>query len=74
MRSTARRSTSTFVSVSGRWQLTGGKATILLWNIRPYMRLQVPAATSAIALGMSTQYKPATLKKMAELGWDVPEF
>lgn len=62
------------VSVSGTWSLSGGKATILLWNVRPFLRLQVEAATGAIALGMSTQYKPATLKKMAELGWDVPEF
>ena len=61
-------------SVSGRWSVSGVKATVLLWNVRPFMRLQAEEATSALAVGMSTKYKPATVRKMAELGWDVPEF
>jgi hypothetical protein len=62
------------VSVSGRWSLTGAKATIFLWNIRPYMRRQLDDATHAINVGFDTQFKPATLQKMRELGWDIPEF
>lgn len=62
------------VSVSGRWSLTGAKATILLWNIRPFLRLQVERAAQAMNVGFSTPFKPATLQKMQQLGWDVPEF
>lgn len=62
------------VSVSGTWSVSGAKATIVLWNIRPFMRLQVEAATSAVVQGLDAPIKPATLTKMFELGWDLPEF
>lgn len=61
-------------SVSGRWSVTGVKATVLLHNLRPYLRLQHDDAVAAIALGVSTKFKPATIAKMQALGWDVPEF
>lgn len=62
------------VSTSGRWSVSGVKATVLLWNIRPYLRLQTDAALTAISCGLNTGYKPATVRKMADLGWDIPEF
>lgn len=62
------------VSVSGRWSVTGAKATVLLWNVRPYMRLQTDVATAAIGSGLRAGYKPATLKNMRDLGWDLPDF
>ena len=61
-------------SMSGRWSVTGAKATVVLWNIRPYQHLQVKAADTALVVGLGTGYKPATVARMAELGWDVPEF
>jgi len=60
-------------SVSGRWTLTGMKATVVLWNIRPYMRLQTEALTSALTVGLTAPFKPAKLRAMAELGWDLPD-
>jgi hypothetical protein len=62
------------VSVSGRWSVSGVKATVVLWNIRPFLRLQADAAREALVVGVATGFKPATVKRMAELGWDVPEF
>jgi hypothetical protein len=62
------------VSTSGRWSVSGVKATVLLWNIRPYLRLQTAAATSAIAVGTCTGFKQSTVAKMEQLGWDVPDF
>lgn len=61
-------------SVSGRWSVTGVKATVLLWNIRPYLRFQRDAAATALAVGMTSPFKPATPGKMAVLGWQIPEF
>lgn len=61
-------------SVSGRWSVTGVKATVLLWNIRPYLRFHRDAAVSALAVGMSSPFKMATPGKMAALGWEVPQF
>lgn len=61
-------------SVSARWSVTGAKATILLWNVRPYIKLQAEAVTEVMNVGFDAQFKPATLRKMADLGWEVPEF
>ena len=61
-------------SVSGRWSVTGVKATVLLWNIRDYLMFQRDAAVDAIALGLATPFKLATPQKMADLGWQVPDF
>ena len=60
-------------SVSGRWTLTGAKATIVLYNIRPYVRLQVEAVTSALVVGLAAPFKLAKLKRMADLGWEIPD-
>lgn len=60
-------------SRSGRWSLTGVKATIVLWNIRPYLRVQADAAIEAINVGTSTRFKPGVVSRMRELGWQIPE-
>ena len=62
------------MSVSGRWSVTGAKATVVLWNIQPYVHLQSDAVRTALLVGLHTGYKPATVAKMSELGWDVPDF
>jgi hypothetical protein len=61
-------------SVSGRWSVSGAKATVLLWNIRPYLMFQQEAAAAALAIGMSSPLKQATPQKMVELGWSLPDF
>jgi hypothetical protein len=60
-------------SVSGRWTLTGMKATVVLYNIRPFMRLQTDAVTSALNVGLTAPFKPAKLDRMAALGWELPD-
>lgn len=60
-------------SVSARWSLTGVKATVVLWNVRPFLRVQTERAGEALEVGLRTRFKPATVRRMQELGWDVPE-
>lgn len=62
------------VSASGRWSVTGAKATVVLWNLRPFVRLQAEALRAALVVGLGANHKPGTVAKMAALGWDVPEF
>lgn len=61
-------------SVSGRWSVTGVRATVLLFNVRSHLRFQIDAAQEALAVGLSAPFKPATPKKMEALGWEVPLF
>lgn len=61
-------------SVSGRWSVSGVKATVLLHNLRPYLRLQHDDAIAALNVGVTAPFKPATIQKMRELGWDAPTF
>lgn len=62
------------VSLSGRWSASGVKATVVLHSVLPYLRLQRAEAAAAVDVGLRTGFKPATVRKMADLGWDVPEF
>jgi len=59
-------------SVSGRWQLTGAKATVVLAGTRPYVRFKVEAWDRAIGAGLQATRKPATVAKMKALGWPMP--
>jgi hypothetical protein len=60
------------VSKSGRWQVFGARATVVLAAVLPYLRLQNDAAREALAVGIEAPRKPATQKKMAALGWPMP--
>lgn len=60
------------VSTSGRWSVSGAKATIILHNVRPFLRMQLDAAEDALEVGLVAPFKPATPAKMVELGWKVP--
>lgn len=62
------------VSVSGRWMVSGAKATVVLAASLPYLRLQRDTALEALSVGLAAPYKPASLRKMRELGWPIPEF
>lgn len=48
------------LSESGRWSVSGAKATVVLAAVRPYLHLKAPR-------------KPATATKMSDLGWPLPE-
>lgn len=60
-------------SVSGRWQLTGAKATVLLAAIKPFIRFQKTDIEEALKVGLGAPKKPATPNKMKALGWPIPE-
>lgn len=59
-------------SRSGRWSVTGARATVILAAIRPYMRLQVDDVDQLLAVGLDAPRKPATPKRMSTLGWPDP--
>jgi hypothetical protein len=61
------------VSESGRWSVSGAKATIILRAVRPYLRLQQEEVGHALTVGLEAPFKPATPQKMAGLGWELPE-
>ena len=58
------------VSKSMRWSVTGVKATVVLDNCLPYMRIQQDEAREVLAIGLVAPRKAAALRRMAELGWD----
>lgn len=60
-------------SVTGRWSLTGAKAIVFLTAIEPYLVTKREDAAAALAVGTDAPHKPATLKKMYELGWPILE-
>lgn len=59
-------------SVSGRWSVTGAKATVVLHSVTPYLRLRTEEAAEAVRLGTAARFKPATVAKMLALGWSSP--
>lgn len=61
------------VSKSGRWSVTGARATVLLAALRPFLRLQGFAADEALAVGLRAPRKGNTAGKMAGLGWPLPD-
>ena len=60
------------ISTSGRWSVSGVKATVVLAAVHPYLRLQGEAADEAVQLGLRVGRKPATVARMLELGWPIP--
>lgn len=59
-------------SVSGRWSLTGAKATVVLWGTRGHVRFHAEAWDRALQAGLTASRKPATVAKMKALGWPLP--
>lgn len=56
-----------------RWQCTGMKATILLYNVVPFMRERKAEAEAALAIGLQAPYKSAYVEQMESIGWAVPD-
>ena len=61
------------VSVSGRWSVTGAKATVLIAAVLPYLQAQVSDAEEVLEVGLAAPRKSNTFNKMAALGWPLPE-
>lgn len=56
-------------STTARWSLTGSRAVVFLTAIEPFLRAKKGLANDVIAAGQMAPSKPATIKKMYELGW-----
>ena len=52
-----------------RWQVTGARATILLHDIEPYMRVQGRQARALVQEGSVVGVKPPVVREMKRLGW-----
>ena len=59
-------------SVSGRWSVSGSRATVVLVATRPWVRFQESAWDSAIAVGVGALRKDKVVQKMEGLGWPLP--
>lgn len=56
-----------------RWQVTGTKATIVLHNLHPYMRVQAAAAARLMVIGKTIGYSGSVVTRMRGLGWQIPQ-
>lgn len=61
------------ISTSGRWLVSGVKATVVLAACRPYLRWKGTEADAVVDLGLSSPFKAATPGKMRALGWPLPD-
>lgn len=62
------------VSQTGRWSVSGVRATVILAALLPYLQLQHQAARQLLDVGLRAPRKPATITKLADAGWPIPEF
>lgn len=60
------------VSKSGRWVVTGVKATIVLHNVLPYLRVQRVTAIDLVTAGQTIGYKGNVVEVMRNRGWEIP--
>jgi len=58
----------------GRWHLTGARATVLLHNVRPYLRLRTADAGELLEVGLAAGWKSHAIEGMLTLGWTLPPF
>lgn len=62
------------VRQSSFWQVNGGRATIVLFNVRPLIRAKVTEVRDALLAGMD-HFDPkrnGTGAQMVKLGWELP--
>jgi hypothetical protein len=57
------------VSDTGRWELVGARAAVVLRNVRPYVMRLGAEVDGVLAVTAGAPSKPATARKMVELGW-----
>lgn len=59
---------------SAKWRVDSSRATIVLYNVQPYIISQVTEVRKALEIGLQS-YPAArgnTAKKMQKLGWELP--
>lgn len=56
-------------STTGRWSLTGSRATVFLRSVRPYLFVKAQEADLLLEASENPRGKPATTRKMREMGW-----
>ena len=61
-------------SVSLRWSLTGARATIVLYTVLPHTHFRTERITELVDIGTRAPLKMATIGKMRQLGWSIPEW
>ncbi len=61
------------LSVSGRWSVSGAKATVILYAVEPYVMFKKDEVAEALTAGLKAPRKKATPAKMHKLGWPMPE-
>lgn len=63
------------VSVTGRWVVTGARATVVLYNVGPFMRDEGKRhlASTLVWQGQTVGFKGNVVNDMAARGWAVPE-
>jgi hypothetical protein len=60
-------------SITGRWALTGARATVVLFNVEPYLRVQGRIARDLVEAGQGIGYKTQVVNDMKRLGWQLPD-
>jgi hypothetical protein len=59
-------------SVSGRWSVSGSRATIVLAATRTWIRFQAADWDRALDVGAAAPRKDRIVEKMVQLGWPLP--
>lgn len=60
-------------SVTGRWQLVGYRATVVLAAVEPFLVDHRGQANDLLAVGYAADHKPQTATAMRRLGWPDPD-
>lgn len=59
-------------SLSSRWSVTGTRATIVLFNVLPFLQVQGEAAGELVSAGLTIGWKGQVVEDMRTLGWTIP--
>lgn len=59
---------------SAKWRVDSARATIVLWNIHPFIVSQIEQVTEALRVGLEAwpAARGNTAERMASLGWPLP--
>lgn len=59
---------------SAKWRVDSLRATVVLYNVQPFIVSQVSEVAEALRVGLESYpaARGSTAKQMAELGWDLP--
>jgi hypothetical protein len=60
-------------SYSMRWSITGMRASIVLHNVLPFLRVQADDAHALMDYGLTLSYKGQVVNDLAKIGWKIPD-